>query len=189
MGPSESPTDPPQNQAGTHRKLRKRPVRRPRTRRCLLKGCENRYRPHQARQRYCSAECRQAAQAWSRWKAQQRYRATTAGQEKRRAQCRRYRDRMRAKRQHGTRPPRGSSLQIFFRDLLRPARLLRGIRPPPPIPAPAVLFQGLPKGLGVRPGAGTALAGGSLRVTTAHHPSFPAPSRPTLRGGTRGTTR
>ena len=39
-------------------------------RRCLLKGCEQRFRPRQARQRYCSEQCRQAARAWSRWKAQ-----------------------------------------------------------------------------------------------------------------------
>ena len=43
-------------------------------RRCLLKGCEQRYHPRQARQRYCSESCREAARKWSRWKAQQRYR-------------------------------------------------------------------------------------------------------------------
>ena len=53
---------------------------RPRMRRCLLKGCEQRFHPRQARQRYCSERCREAARKWSRWKAQQRYRETTAGQ-------------------------------------------------------------------------------------------------------------
>jgi len=45
MGLSENPTDPPQNQAGTQRTPRRRPARRPRTRRCLLKWCENGYCP------------------------------------------------------------------------------------------------------------------------------------------------
>ena len=74
---------------------RKRPARRPRTRPCLLKGCERRFRPRRARDRYCSAECRQAARKWSRWKAQLRYRATAAGKEKRNGQSRRYRERVR----------------------------------------------------------------------------------------------
>jgi hypothetical protein len=43
-------------------------------RRCLLKGREQRFHPRQARQRYCSEGCREAARKWSRWKAQERYR-------------------------------------------------------------------------------------------------------------------
>jgi hypothetical protein len=63
-------------------------------RRCLLKGCERRFQPRQARQRYCSADCRKAARRWSRWKAQQKYRDTAApGKEKRNGQNRRYRER------------------------------------------------------------------------------------------------
>jgi hypothetical protein len=50
---------------------RKRLTRRPRTRRCLLKGCEQRFRPRQVRQRYCSDRCREAARDWSLWKAQE----------------------------------------------------------------------------------------------------------------------
>ena len=76
MGPPENPTNPLQNQETTPSKGRKRPRRRPRTRRCLLKGCEQRFRPQQARQRYCGERCREAAREWSRWKAQERYRAT-----------------------------------------------------------------------------------------------------------------
>jgi hypothetical protein len=65
--------------------------RRPRTRRYLLKGCEQRFLPRQARQRYCS-DCRKAVRKWSRWKAQQRYRETAVGKEKRNGQTRRYRE-------------------------------------------------------------------------------------------------
>jgi len=63
-------------------------------RRCLLKGCEERFAPRQARQRYCSEECREAAREWSRWKAQERYRATRAGKQQRNGQSRRYRGRV-----------------------------------------------------------------------------------------------
>jgi len=79
MGPTESPTGFPQNQATSLSTWRRRPPRQSRMRRCLLKGCQCRYRPRQALQRYCSPECRQAARAWSHWKAQERYRATAAG--------------------------------------------------------------------------------------------------------------
>ena len=95
MGPPEGPTNSPQNQGATAEKRRKHPVRRPRMRRCLLKGCDQRYHPRQARQRYCSARCREAARAWSRHKAQEKYRATLAGKGKRNGQSRRYRERVR----------------------------------------------------------------------------------------------
>ena len=55
MGLPESATSHPENQEGGRRKW---PTRRqrsaPRSRRCLLKGCERRFRPRQTRQRYCS---------------------------------------------------------------------------------------------------------------------------------------
>jgi hypothetical protein len=35
-------------------------------RRCLLKGCEQRFHPRQARQHYCSQICREAARQWFR---------------------------------------------------------------------------------------------------------------------------
>src|SRR6516164_2867429 len=90
MGPPENPRGPSENQAGR----RKRPGRRPRMRCCLLKGCDQSFHPRQSRQRYCSAECRKAARKWSRWKAQQRYRETKSGKEKRTDQSRRYRQRV-----------------------------------------------------------------------------------------------
>jgi hypothetical protein len=74
-------------------------MRRPRTRQCLLKGCENRFRPQQALERYCSDACREKAQAWSEWKAQQKYRGTPAGKEKRKGQSRRYRERVRNRKE------------------------------------------------------------------------------------------
>src|SRR5437867_8397074 len=75
-------------------RARKRPVRRPRARQCLLKGCERRFHSEHARQRYCSPECREAAREWSEWKARQTYRATASGKQKRNGQSRRYRERL-----------------------------------------------------------------------------------------------
>ena len=96
-------------------------------RHCLLKGCEQRFRPRQPRQRYCSAGCREAAREWSRWKAQDRYRATPAGKRKRNGQSRRYRERVRNRKQAGKEAVSESARVIttnFFRCLLRPAGLL-----------------------------------------------------------------
>src|SRR5450755_728736 len=94
MGPPENPTGHPENQEGRRKRLPRRPRGAPRAWRCLLKGCEERFAPRQARQRYCSAECREAAREWSRWKAQERYRATRAGKQQRNGQSRRYRERV-----------------------------------------------------------------------------------------------
>lgn len=96
MGLPERPTDDPKNQETTRRA---RPMRRPRTRWCLLKGCCTRFRPEQASERYCSDECREKAREWSEWKAQQKYRTTPGGQEKRKAQSRRYRERVRNRKE------------------------------------------------------------------------------------------
>ncbi len=73
-------------------------ARKPRTRRCLLKGCEQRFRPDHPGVRYCGAGCRAAAREWSEWRAQQRYRQSEKGRERRREQCRRRRARQ---RKHG----------------------------------------------------------------------------------------
>jgi len=97
-GSRDAPIDHLKNLETTTRKGR---VRRPRTRMCLLKGCQARYRPRRASQRYCSGECREAARVWSRWKAQLRYRATLAGKEKRKAQSCRYRERARGRNIEG----------------------------------------------------------------------------------------
>ena len=94
MGLSESPTEHPEKQGRRRRRL----PRRPRTRRCLLNGCEQRFHPRQARQRYCSERYRAAARKWSRWKAQQRYRGTKAGKRRRNGQSQRYRERERVRK-------------------------------------------------------------------------------------------
>ena len=165
MGPPESPTSHPENQEGGRRK---RLARRPRPRRCLLKGCEQRFRPRQARQRYCSEPCRKAARKWSRWKAQESYRATAAGKQKRNGQSRRYRERVRSRK-----PPAEEAVpeaarvitKKFFRRLLRPARLLRGIRAPAAIAVAALLLARVPACDGARLGTGAALATDTRRLS------------------------
>ena len=161
MGPPENPTGHPENQEGR----RKRLPRRPRMRCCLLKGCEERFRPRQARQRYCSEECREAAREWSRWKAQERYRATRAGKQQRNGQSQRYRERVKSRK-----PPEPEAVneaarvittEHFFRPFLRPARLLRKIRAPAAKSLAALLFARVPSCVGARPGTGAALETGA----------------------------
>jgi len=98
IGPTESPTNNPQNQ---ERRKRERSCRRPRMRRCLLKGCPRRFRPEHALERYCSDACRRAAAEWSRWKARLKYRAKEATKEKRKVQCQRRRDRAKSRKKRG----------------------------------------------------------------------------------------
>ena len=116
MGPPESPTRARKNQAAGRRKRR---ARKPRRRSCLLKGCEQRFHPQHARQRYCSAECREKARKWSQWKGQQRYRETAAGQEKRNSQSRRYRERVKSRKaaepEAVSEPARVITREHFFR--------------------------------------------------------------------------
>src|SRR6202050_5697321 len=130
MGPPENLTDHPENQAGR----RKQSVRRPRARHCLLKGCEQRFHPRTANQRYCSAECRKAARKWSRWKAQHRYRATKSGRAKRTDQSRRYRERIKRRKPPEPAADNDAARVItpayFFRAHVRPTGLLRGIHTP-----------------------------------------------------------
>lgn len=124
MGPPENLTSHLEKQQA---RRRKRPVRRPRARWCLLKGCERRFHPEHARQHYCSSECREAAREWSEWKARQKYRATAGAKQKRRGQSRRYRGRLKSRK-----PPKKAVVpeaarvitKKFFRWLLRPAWLL-----------------------------------------------------------------
>ena len=156
MGPPENLTSQHENQEGRRRRL---PCR-PRTRRCLLKGCEQRFHPRQARQRYCSEGCREAARKWSRRKAQKRYRETASGQQKRNGQSRRYRERVKKRKSPEPEavndPARVITTEHFFRSLLRPARLLRELRTPTAKSFTALLFAHLPACARARPGAGTA---------------------------------
>jgi hypothetical protein len=158
MGPPESLTGARKNQAAGRRKRR---AQRPRARRCLLKGCEQRVHPRQARQRYCSAACREKARKWSRWKAQQKYRTTTGGKQKRNGQSGRYRERVKSRK---PREPetvsdcaRVITKEHFFRAHLRPAGLLRAIRAAAAKSFAALLFAGVPGSTRASPGAGAAL--------------------------------
>ena len=143
MGPDEDSTLPAED-----REPGQPPGWRPRTRCCLLKGCERRFRPQRARQRYCRAECQRAARRWSRWKAQQSYRATAAGKDKRNGQSRRYRQRVRnrqpAAREEAVPEAARVITHHFFRSLLRPSWLLRGIRSAAALALPALLFARVP---------------------------------------------
>jgi hypothetical protein len=136
---------------------RKRLARRPRMRRCLLKGCARRFHPRQARQHYCSARCREEAWKWSRWKAQQRYRETAVGQQKRNGQSRRYRERVKTRKppepERVNEAARVITKEDFFRAHVRPAGLLRRIRAAAAKPLAALLFARLPACARARPGA------------------------------------
>jgi hypothetical protein len=159
MGPSENPTGYGRKQVAGRRGRAAR--RRPLPRRCLLKGCEQWFRPRRAQQRYCSTNCRKAARKWSRWKSQSRYRATAAGKEKRNSQSRRYRERVRNRKQaekEAVPEPTRVITNNFFRCLLRPARLLPGIPSAAALAAAAVLLARVPPRHGTRVGAGAALA-------------------------------
>ena len=166
MGPPESATSHPENQAVR----RKRSARRPRMRQCLLKGCDQRFHPRQARQRYCSERCREAARKWSRFKAQERYRKTAAGQQKRNRQSRRYRERVRSRK-----PPEPEAVdeaarvittEHFFRPFLRPAWLLRGIPAPAAKSLATLLLARLPARNGACPRTGAALETGAHLIRT-----------------------
>lgn len=70
-------------------------------RRCLLKGCWQRFRPEHALERYCSDACRRAAAKWALWKARRQYRKKQATKDKRKAQCQRRRDRSKNRKKQG----------------------------------------------------------------------------------------
>jgi hypothetical protein len=169
MGPAENHTHQPPESGGP-----KRPTRRPRTRICLLKGCEQRFRPQRPRERYCSERCRQAAREWSQWKAQQCYRATAAGRERRNGQSRRYRERVRLRQQPAPEEAVAEAARVitpdFFRALLPSARLLPGIPSATAIAGPAFLLARVPAGHGTGLAARTALA---ASVTTARKEASP----------------
>lgn len=69
-----------------------------RQRLCLLKSCEQPFRPHHPQERYCSAACGQQAAQWRRWRSAQTYRASAAGKQCRRQQSCRYRERQQQQR-------------------------------------------------------------------------------------------
>src|SRR5262252_4333823 len=158
MGPPNSPTSHGQKQA---KGGRKRAVRRPRTRRCLLKGCEQRFRPRHARQRYCSEGCRQKAREWSEWKARRTWRGSAEGKRKRNGQSQRYRKRVqerKAPKKEAVSETARVITKQFFWGLLRPAGLLRVLPAVAAIAAATVLLAGVPARAGARLGTRAALA-------------------------------
>ena len=72
--------------------------RRPRVRRCLLKGCEGNFVPDDPLSRYCGRGCSAEARRWSQREANRRYRASEGGRRCRREQACRYRQRLRERR-------------------------------------------------------------------------------------------
>jgi hypothetical protein len=149
IGPPESPTRHCKNQAAGRQKRR---ARRPRARRFLLKGCEQRFHARQSRQRYCGEGCRKAARKWARWKAQQRYRATTIGKKKRNGQSQRYRERVKSRKpaesEAVSEAARVITREHFFRAHVRKDGLLRAIRAPAAKSLAALLFARVPTGAG-----------------------------------------
>jgi hypothetical protein len=162
MGLSESPPRGHENQAAGRRKRR---ARRPRARYCLLKGCEQRFHPRQAHQRYCSECCREEARKWSRWKSQQRYRETTAGPQKRNGQSRRYRERVKSRKsaepEAVNEAARVITQEHFFRAHVRPAGMLRTLRTAAAKSLAALLFAGVPASAGASRRAGAAVETGA----------------------------
>jgi hypothetical protein len=161
MGPPESATRRCKNQAAGRRKRR-----RCRSRPCLLKGCEQRFHPRQAHQRYCGESCREEARKWSRWKAQQKYRTTEGGKQKRNGQSRRYRERVQSRKPAEPEVVNDAARVItkehFFRAYVRPAGMLRGICTAAAKSFAAFLFADL----STRPGTG---AGARAALETEAH--------------------
>ena len=133
---------------------------------CLLKGCEQRFDPRQPRQRYCGESCRTEARKWSRWKAQQKYRTTEGGKQKRNGQSRRYRERVESRKRPKPEAVNDTARVItnehFFRAYVRPAGMLRAIYAAAAKSFAALLFAGLP----TRPGTG---AGARAALETETH--------------------
>lgn len=161
MGPREDPSTSCENQdtrpLGTEGyKCR---AHRPRSRSCLLKGCERVFRPQHPLTRYCSEACRQRAHRWREWKARRRYRQSAGCKQRRRAQSRRYRERRKAtdRKIPACQQREGHPYQ-FFSMLLRPPWMLRRFPADPAIAAAALLFSSLSPGSGASFGAGAALA-------------------------------
>lgn len=111
MAPAEDCLTSPRNQPTAKILWRQRRARRPRSRDCLLKGCEREFRPQQPLARYCREACREQARQWRAWKARRRYRQSTNGRQKRQAQNRRYRERCKDKPERKTAP--GSNARVI----------------------------------------------------------------------------
>jgi hypothetical protein len=116
VGPDEDSTRPAESDKHGPARANCLPRSAPRARLCLLKGCEQEFHPQRATQRYCSDGCRRAARRWSCWKAQQSYRATAAGQDKRNGQSRRYRERVRNRSQAAPEEAVSEPARVIIKD-------------------------------------------------------------------------
>ena len=131
----------------TREEPRKRPARRPRTHPCLLKGCEGRFRSRRARDRYCSAECRPGGAQVVALEGPPEIPGAGGGQRETQRQSRRYRERPEPPTSNPGRSTWETARVIpqnFFRSLLRPPRLLLGIRQKAAIAPPVLLFARVP---------------------------------------------
>jgi hypothetical protein len=163
LGTDQDSPSPPKNQGARRTpRISGKPwrVRRPRRRVCLLKGCGRVFRPRQPIARYCSEACRAAASRWRQWKARRRYRQSANGKQKRQVQSRRYRERRKERQaREGVSVAAARVITTnFFFVLLRPPRLLCGVRPHAAISPATVVFLGLPPRPGAGAGTGAALA-------------------------------
>jgi len=168
MGPCEHPSTQFQNQAKGIKPFIRRNARRPRTRRCLLKGCGRLFRPDHPLARYCSEHCRNQAAKWREWKARRQYRNTDRGKQVRRAQSRRYRVRQKERKKQKTDAVGGARVipRKFFFVLLRSPGVIRTIPTQAAVAAAALLFLCMSPGSRTSSRAGEALVG--------------APSQPTM---------
>jgi len=107
---------------------------------------------------------------WSRWKAQQKYRTTAGGKEKRNGQSQRYRQRVKHRKpvepEAISEAARVITAEDFFRAHVRPAGLLRAIRAPAAKSFAALLFARMPAGAGAGPATGAALEAGAHLIRT-----------------------
>lgn len=177
MGLCEDPSTHSENQAKGRKQPRRPRARRPRNRVCLLKGCTRTFRPGHPLERYCGDECRERARQWREWKARHRYRQSDEAKQKRRAQSRRYR--LRVKSEKSEKSAAASVARVIatklFLVLLRPPRVLRGVPAQPAFAAAAVLFPRVSPRSGASSGAGEALARASARPAmkpTAYRPDI-----------------
>jgi hypothetical protein len=157
MGPREDPPSSVENQAKGAGPQRKRRARRPRSRACLLKGCDRVFRPDHPLTRYCSDHCREGARKWREWKAQRQYRQTAGGKQVRRAQSRRYRRRRKRRNKDKTGGARVIAREFFFVHL-RSSWVLRRIPAQPAVAAAAVLFPCVSASAGASSGPGATVA-------------------------------
>ena len=178
MGLSEDPPTSPENQLARRVRWPKRRARRPRSRVCLLKGCERVFRRQQPLTRYCSEACREQARWWRAWKAQRRYRQSEGGKQRRQAQSRRYRERRKAEPERKTAAVSGARVipTKFFPVLLRPPGVLCGVPAHTAVATAAVLFPGLSPRPGAGSGEGEALAPAAPRPGVAGSPGEKGPA-------------